>query len=154
MSLSTTAIDDGTASAAHRLARAIRREMARSGDRRQSRPSRAASATAAVRELRPSLWRMFATWRCTVWGLKTSCSAISWSLNPFATKRQHLALPAGEQRRRRLPGRACRSLGCKRRTQRARHRVTNRRPTGKCALPSSGISVAAGIAAASSRPSW
>ena len=26
----------------------------------------AASATAAVREPRPSLWRMFATWRCTV----------------------------------------------------------------------------------------
>ena len=41
-------------------------KMARSGDRRQSKPKRAASATAAVREPRPSLWRMFATWRCTV----------------------------------------------------------------------------------------
>ena len=51
----------------------------------QSSPRRAASATAAVREVRPSLRRMFATWRCTVCGLSTSCSAISRSLNPRAT---------------------------------------------------------------------
>ena len=42
-------------------------KMAHSGHRPQSKPRRAASATAAVREPRPSLWRMLATWRCTVW---------------------------------------------------------------------------------------
>ena len=49
-------------------------------------PRRAASATAAVRELRPSLRRMFATWRCTVCGLSASSSAISRSLRPRATQ--------------------------------------------------------------------
>ena len=45
-------------------------------------------AAAAARECRPSLRRMFATWRCTVWGLRTSRSAISPSLNPSATSRR------------------------------------------------------------------
>ena len=81
-----------------------------------------ASATAAVRVVRPSLWRMFATWRCTVCWLKTSCSAISWSLNPLRDQRQHLAFPTGEQHRRRVSGRDGRSCGRERRTQRARHR--------------------------------
>jgi hypothetical protein len=60
----------------------IRREWRVRVIRPQSRPSRAASATAAVREPRPSLLWIFATWRCTVCGLTTSCSAISRSLSP------------------------------------------------------------------------
>ena len=65
MSVSTTATM--TDPALQRIARPGHpRKMARSGDRPQSKPKRAASATAAVREPRPSLWRMFATWRCTV----------------------------------------------------------------------------------------
>src|SRR5258705_10093166 len=49
-------------------------------------PRRAASTTVAVREVRPSLRRMFATWRGTVCGLSTSCPAISRSLRPRATQ--------------------------------------------------------------------
>ena len=65
MSVSTTATM--TDPALPRIARPGHlHKMARSGDRPQSKPKRAASATAAVREPRPSLWRMFATWRCTV----------------------------------------------------------------------------------------
>ena len=105
--------------------------MARSGDRSQSRPRRAASATAAVRVLRPSLWRMFATWRCTVCWLKTNCSAISWSLNPPRPTPTPRALD-----RRATPPQALRharrSLGRERRTQRACHRrpITGPRKVG------------------------
>jgi len=51
----------------------------------ESSTRRAASATAAVREPRPSLCRMFAMWRCTVCGLTTSCAGISRSSRPCAT---------------------------------------------------------------------
>ena len=97
--------------------------MARSGDRPQSRPRRAASATAAAREPRPSLWRMFATWRCTVCWLRTSCSAISWSLNPLATSastsrsRPESSAAAGS------PARRAGASGREHRTQRPRHRL-------------------------------
>ena len=117
----------------------------------QSRPSRAASATAAVREPRPSLRRMFATWRCTVWCLTTSCSAISRSLNPLATSastsrsRPESSTAAGSP-----PTRAGASGASTDRNARATDDPSP--PHGKCALPSSGISVAPGIAAASSRP--
>src|SRR5262249_8819374 len=51
----------------------------------QTRPARAAAAAAAEREWRPSFRLMFATWRCTVWGLRNSRVAMSVSLSPSAT---------------------------------------------------------------------
>src|SRR5918994_1859704 len=47
---------------------------------------RAAHAAAAAREETPSLVRMLETWRCTVWVLRMSRSAICASVQPSATR--------------------------------------------------------------------
>ena len=95
---------------------------------------------------------MFATWRCTVCWLKTSCSAISRSLNPLAINantsrsRPESSTAAGSAARR--------AGGSGARTERNARATEDESPAhGKWALPSSGISVAFGIPAASSRPS-
>ena len=125
---------------AHRLRRPFDRDGP-FGSSRQSRPSRAASATAAARVVRPSLWRMFATWRCTVCWLKTNCSAISWSLKPLATK-------ANTSRSRResnaAGGSTTTRAGAAGASAERNARATDAQSPahGKCAFPSSGISVA------------
>ena len=107
-------------------------KMARSGDRPQSRPSRAASATAAVRVVRPSLRRMFATWRCTVCGLKTNCWAISWSLKPLATNANTSRSRPESNAGGGSPPEPAGASGASSRTQRTRHRrpITGPRKVG------------------------
>ena len=97
--------------------------MARSGDRPQSRPRRAASATAAVRRTAPELVadvRDVAVHRVLAQDQLLGDLLVA---QPARDQRQHLALSAGEQHRRRLSGQARRSFGREHRTQRPRHRL-------------------------------
>jgi hypothetical protein len=95
---------------------------------------------------------MLATWRWTVCGLRNSCSAISWSLNPVATS-------ASTSRSRRESsaeaGVSAAAAGTAGPNAERSARLTERQSPahGKWAVPSSGSSVAFGIEAASSRPS-
>ena len=56
--------------------------IARPGLTFQSKPRRAAAATASAREFAPSLLRMWVTWVVTVRGLMKSASAISCEVWP------------------------------------------------------------------------
>src|SRR5918995_1682886 len=97
---------------------------------------------------------MFATWRCTVWGLRIICSAISRSLSPCAT-----SLSTSRSRRDSSAAAGSPSAGrsgelCAVSTARSALTTEPASPAhGKWALPPNGTNVAPLIPAATSRPS-
>ena len=128
--------------------------MARSGDGRQSRPSRAASATAAVRVRPPELVadvRDVAVHRVSAHDqLLGDLLVAQAAARPTPTPR--VPEPESSTAGASPVGRAG-SLGRERGTQGARHRVPNRRPTGSGRSRRAGPASPPGIPAASSRPS-